>query len=203
MKVLYYKSSPHENWKDWKWLQEFNYKRLTNWIPEIGSGGVFLDLKSKSPKSPSINIDRILITNLKFECGVEWDYVKGFNTRVCPEDCDGYCGSCVLYHVNKVSNGEGEKFEPQYHPLGTCLSQANDIINGERQDQYGNPEDSFALIAKYWQAYLGSTTAEVTAKDVAHMMILFKMARCNGQTSKRDNYVDICGYSSIVADKLI
>ena len=41
------------------------------------------------------------------------------------------------------------------------------------------------------------------AKDVAHMMMLFKIARMSGQVVKRDNYVDLCGYASIVADRLI
>jgi len=38
--------------------------------------------------------------------------------------------------------------------------------------------------------------------DIAHMMILFKMARVQGQAPKRDNYVDLCGYAGIAADRL-
>jgi hypothetical protein len=34
------------------------------------------------------------------------------------------------------------------------LKKAEKIINGERQDQYGKPEDSFGIIAEYWNAYL-------------------------------------------------
>lgn len=91
--------------------------------------------------------------------------------------------------------------------LGISLLEAKNIITGERQDQYGNPEDSFATIAELWTTYLKSRKvdngAPVTALDAANMMILFKMARCLGQSPKRDNYIDIQGYSAICADRLM
>jgi hypothetical protein len=90
--------------------------------------------------------------------------------------------------------------------LGSCLDEAKSIITGERQDSYGNPEDSFSLIAEYWSTYLrkeyNSDHHHLNVKDVAHMMMLFKIARCSGQCSKRDNYIDIAGYASIAADRL-
>ena len=109
---------------------------------------------------------------------------------------------------------------PRSLKLGDCLAEAKATICGERQDQYGNPEDSFALVAKYWSTYLievqkkvliahGFDPAEyklvdlLTSLDVDHMMILFKVARCQGQKPKRDNYVDICGYAAIAADRLM
>jgi len=96
---------------------------------------------------------------------------------------------------------------PQAPRLGDCLDEAKATICGERQDQYGNPEDSFALVGAYWATYLQEKakdgTVIISAKDVAHMMILFKVARCQGQTPKRDNYVDICGYAAIAADRLM
>ncbi len=66
-------------------------------------------------------------------------------------------------------------------------------INGDRQDSYGSPEDSFALIASYWSVYTG---VEFKPEDVAMMMALFKVAReqkCRG--SHADNLVDMVGYS--------
>ena len=89
--------------------------------------------------------------------------------------------------------------------LGDCLDEAKATICGERQDQYGSPEDSFALVAKYWEIYLqqklGNEMIQITNKDIAHMMILFKMARVQGQVPKRDNYIDVCGYAAIAADR--
>lgn len=79
---------------------------------------------------------------------------------------------------------------------GSILDEAKRIINGERQDQYGSPEDSFRLIGEYWGVYLG---LEMTAKDVAVMMVLFKLARQANQ-HKRDNLVDAAGYLGILGD---
>ena len=94
-----------------------------------------------------------------------------------------------------------------HHTLGDCLDEAKATICGERQDQYGRPEDSFALIADYLSTYLrheyNSDHHHLQAKDVAHMMILFKVARCQGQKLKRDSYIDICGYAAITADRLM
>lgn len=74
------------------------------------------------------------------------------------------------------------------------LEQAENIINGERQGQYGSPENSFQTIAKFWTAYLGR---DISATDVANMMILLKVARNASGVYKNDNYIDICGYAAI------
>lgn len=85
------------------------------------------------------------------------------------------------------------------NPLGRLLDEAKRTITGERQDQYGAPEDSFSRIAAYWTTYLGRP---VSALDVAHLMALMKLARAQGQGFKRDNYVDLAGYAAIAADRL-
>jgi len=89
------------------------------------------------------------------------------------------------------------------------LEEVDKIINGERQDTYGSPEDSFKLIADYWDAYLWAKCrnaidgeATIDAKDVAAMMTLFKIARMSGQQYSRDNPRDAIGYLAILADRL-
>lgn len=72
------------------------------------------------------------------------------------------------------------------------LEKARQCVYGDRDMQYGSPEESFKRIADYWSVYLGNT---VSAKDVAIMMILFKIAR-EEHSSKLDNWVDICGYAA-------
>jgi len=77
----------------------------------------------------------------------------------------------------------------------SILHEAYELTSGQRQEDYGRPEDSFGLIARYWSAYLG---IEVTKEDVPLLMILLKVAR--QQTSpKRDNLVDIAGYTRTLA----
>lgn len=74
------------------------------------------------------------------------------------------------------------------------LDKAKTIINGERQGTYGNAENSFAIIAQMWTAYLGK---DITSADVANMMILMKVARNANGVYKDDNWIDICGYAAL------
>lgn len=79
---------------------------------------------------------------------------------------------------------------------GQALRKAFEIINGERQDRYGNPEDCFNKIAEYWSAYL---ERDVNPLDVANLMILFKIARAQHKGDV-DSYIDLAGYCGIAAD---
>lgn len=79
---------------------------------------------------------------------------------------------------------------------GNILLEAHKIINGERQNTYGQPEDSFALIARYWATYLGYN---IQAKDVAIMMALFKIARIAGSNDP-DSFKDCAGYIGLAHD---
>jgi hypothetical protein len=96
--------------------------------------------------------------------------------------------------------------EPKFN-RGTVLHEAHQIINGERQDTNGNPEDSFQTIADYWSVYLQKYVKQIIqtgkvdlcAKDTAMMMTLFKTAREQHQ-EKRDNIRDLAGYAGIASD---
>ena len=92
--------------------------------------------------------------------------------------------------------------------VSPTLKKADEIINGERQDQYGDPEDSFLAIANYWSAYLidhisaFEDTVQLKAEDVAVMLALMKIARMSGQKWHPDNAVDACGYLAILNDRI-
>lgn len=78
------------------------------------------------------------------------------------------------------------------HKRADLLHEAEVIVCNDREGQYGKPEDSFARIADYWTTYLQT---EVTARDVAIMMALFKVARIQtGIGYKADSWVDAIGY---------
>lgn len=74
------------------------------------------------------------------------------------------------------------------------LRKAIEIVNGDREGQYGSPEDNFKIIASFWSEYLKT---KITPGQVADMMILLKIARCSSGQYKDDNYIDICGYAAI------
>ncbi len=79
------------------------------------------------------------------------------------------------------------------------LERAQQCVCHDRNEQYGEPENSFAVIAELWEAYVSAISGQevyLNAKDVAAMMILFKVARVATGAGKDDNWVDIAGYAA-------
>jgi hypothetical protein len=77
------------------------------------------------------------------------------------------------------------------------LEQATACVMKDRQASHGKPEDSFALIAKFWSAYLG---IEIAPHQVAELMVLLKVARAKLNKVNEDNRVDIAGYAACAAE---
>ncbi len=77
------------------------------------------------------------------------------------------------------------------------LQQAIQCICHDRQNAYGEPEDSFECIAALWEAYMG---IGFSAKDVAIMMALLKVARIATGKHKADNYIDLAGYAACAGE---
>ena len=75
----------------------------------------------------------------------------------------------------------------------SILAEAERCVCTDREQQYGTPENNFALIARLWREYLDTDNA-ITAHDVAIMMALLKIARIATGRFKADSYVDACGY---------
>ncbi len=76
----------------------------------------------------------------------------------------------------------------------SVLSEANGLVHGDRNDDYGHPLDDFSRTAKMWGAILG---VEVKPEHVGLCMIAVKLSRqCN--RPKRDNMVDAAGYAETV-----
>lgn len=82
------------------------------------------------------------------------------------------------------------------------LAEAERCVCGEREEQYGSPEDNFKSIADLWEPYLRRKCvgegADVTIlpEDVAVMMALLKIARIASGNAKADNWVDLAGYAA-------
>ena len=65
-----------------------------------------------------------------------------------------------------------------------------------RSADYGEPEDNFTKISAYWSLYLEKP---VSALDVAHMMLLLKLARADAVGST-DTYIDMAGYAACAGE---
>lgn len=78
------------------------------------------------------------------------------------------------------------------------LEKAKECINGDREQDYGSPEDNFKTIANLWNDYLytGSNLSPIDATDVAMMMALLKIARIRNGGGTGDSFVDLAGYAA-------
>lgn len=81
----------------------------------------------------------------------------------------------------------------QAAPRVEALREAARIIAGERDVQYGSPEDNLGRIAGIWTVLFGR---EFTAEDVAMAMVGLKLARYASKSGfQPDTWVDIAGYA--------
>lgn len=82
------------------------------------------------------------------------------------------------------------------------LQAAAKCVNGNRQEDYGSPENNFGLVAAFWNAYLRPymrpNIIGIDSKDVAAMLGLLKIARIATGRGKADNWIDLAGYAPAV-----
>ena len=79
------------------------------------------------------------------------------------------------------------------------LDAAKACVCGQREEDYGTPEDNFGLIADLWGVYLrkkGCVSTYILPEDVAAMMALLKIARIATGSKKADSWVDLAGYAA-------
>lgn len=77
----------------------------------------------------------------------------------------------------------------------SVLEEADGLIFGPRQDMYGHPYTDFSRTGKMWGAILG--TDPVAPELVGLCMVAVKISR-QVNRPKRDNIVDMAGYSGCV-----
>ncbi|AVR56767.1 hypothetical protein PBI_ELVA_26 [Microbacterium phage Elva] len=83
------------------------------------------------------------------------------------------------------------------------LREANRIIHGDREKDYGRPIDSFTRLAEALNLVLRPKLAEgveLDAVDAAVLMIAMKLSRLAGGDRKDDTWVDLAGYSALGAE---
>lgn len=83
------------------------------------------------------------------------------------------------------------------------LNTARDLINGDRNNQYGDPRQDFKRTAEIWTSMLAHKLKpgeEIEPHEMALMMVGVKVSRAMWSGDKADHYVDIAGYAGCAAD---
>jgi hypothetical protein len=92
------------------------------------------------------------------------------------------------------NSGTTTSAEPAHSSRRQLLLDAADIIDGDRNETYGGPESSFAVIADFWSTYLDE---KIEPHQVAVMLALLKLARIRTTNGKhRDSWLDLAGYAA-------
>lgn len=107
------------------------------------------------------------------------------------------CATCKRMRVIETAHPVAFKETEMLMKRKEILRMADEIVCNDRDKQYGNPEDNFSKIARFWSTYL-ETALDTT--DVAAMMILLKIARISSGVQKDDNWIDIAGYAACGAE---
>lgn len=136
--------------------------------------------------------------------------------------CDRNCGTCEIHEqyghqwlcsdiVSKYPEAaelmgyevvEDETKKPERPTRKSILEAAERCVCGDRDKQYGSPEDSFRVIAALWEVYLKErcvspeTDVCILPEDVAALMVLFKVARIATGQAHSDNWIDAAGYAA-------
>lgn len=86
----------------------------------------------------------------------------------------------------------------------SVLSGAEQCVCGEREHDYGSPENNFQTIANMWCDYIyrkhPNSNFILDAHDVAVMMCLLKISRIASGQTKSDNYIDLAGYAACAGE---
>ena len=84
------------------------------------------------------------------------------------------------------------------------LAKANEFISKDRNETHGDAFKNHAEIAEFWNIFLDGKLrpmANITAQDVAIMMILLKVSRSTqGEKFNIDNFIDMVGYAAIAGE---
>ena len=76
------------------------------------------------------------------------------------------------------------------------LKKAIELVEGQRQEDYGDKTLNHQNIARLWSAFLD---VDISAHDVAICMLLVKVARLKHNHTK-DCYIDMAGYAAIAGE---
>ena len=183
-----------EEKKGWTEVTQEKYKKVAAAMRRalIGICGDFADVEDRL-RTADVEIQSVLL-----------------NERICAQPASYPIEGIAVEAEKLETEDEPDEGEGEAKKLtrAAVLEKARACVCGEREEDYGSPEDSFGCIAELWETYLRAACVSpdaivtVTAADVAMLMALLKIARvgtsCVGGTA--DSFVDLAGYAACGAE---
>lgn len=126
---------------------------------------------------------------------------KFSNARDTKDGCWGF----VYKHPKEAARLMGYEVieDEQDKPTrASILDEAKRCVCGQREQDYGSPENNFRLIASLWEPYIRTrcvsdgSDVSIQPEDVAMLMALLKIARICSGTGTADSFVDLAGYAA-------
>lgn len=130
------------------------------------------------------------------------------NERICARPAGYPIEGIAVEAEKRETEDEPDEGEAKKLTRAAVLEKARACVCGEREEDYGSPEDSFGCIAELWEVYLRAACVSpdaivtVTAADVAMLMALLKIARVGTSSvgGTADSFVDLAGYAACGAE---
>ena len=134
---------------------------------------------------------------------------KGVRLLVCVDPSDSCTGcyldgeNCQSDQILKITGNCGtdsrkDKMSVIFKEINTenksILSEAEEIVNGIRHSDYGDPVESFERIAKTASMIAGR---DLSPNECCAVLMAVKLVR-ESFAHKRDNLIDLCGYAYIM-----
>ena len=121
-----------------------------------------------------------------------------FNGKVCQEasilNIIGNCG-CIILRKDKINIIFKEVKDMDEENNKSILAEAEEIVNGNRQSDYGDAANNFRRIANIVNSMYPQLN--INAQQCCAVLMAVKLIR-EGFRHKRDNLVDLCGYAHIM-----
>jgi hypothetical protein len=77
------------------------------------------------------------------------------------------------------------------------LANANELINGDRAQMYGDAAVAHDRIAQVWSVLIGT---EINAHQVCLLLAAMKMVRAAVNPEYTDSWIDMAGYAALGAE---
>ena len=107
-------------------------------------------------------------------------------------DIRGFCSYIRRRDKLRVAFKEVKDMDEENNK--SILSEAEEIVNGSRQSDYGDARESFSSVATIASVMTGK---ELDPEDCCAVLMAVKLVR-ESFKHKRDNLVDLCGYAYIM-----